>query len=150
MGITQSDIDALLSTAGDLAADAEDQVAETAPQAVPAALAPAGPGTQPPSEPRTSSRPARRELDRILNLSLPLAVRLAQQQMPVERVLEINVGVIIEFDRSFEAELDLMIGDCRIGTGHAVKVGENFGLCIDRIGNLDEKIKALGGTESRT
>ena len=65
-------------------------------------------------------------------------------------MLEINVGVIIEFDRSFEADLDLMIGDCRIGTGHAVKVGENFGLCIDRIGNLDEKIKALGGAESRT
>ena len=150
MGITQSDIDALLSTAGDSAPDAEDQVAETAPRAVPASLAPAGPGPQPPSAPRTPSRPARRELDRILKLSLPLAVRLAQQQMPVERVLEINVGVIIEFDRSFEAELDLMIGDCRIGTGQAVKVGENFGLRVDRIGNLDEKIKALGGTESRT
>jgi flagellar motor switch protein FliN/FliY len=148
MGITQSDIDALLSTAGEPASNAEDQVAETAPPGPPASLAPASPGPQAPSAPRASDPPARRELDRILNLSLPLAVRLAQQQMPVERVLEINVGVIIEFDRSFEAELDLMIGDCRIGAGHAVKAGENFGLCIDRIGNLDEKIKALGGTES--
>lgn len=147
MGITQSDIDTLLSAADDLTAEAEGQAPQGPPEPAPSASASDGSLPRPaPAHPAAS----RRELDRILRLSLPLAVKLAEQQMPVERVLETNVGVIIEFDRSFDAELDLVIGDCHIGTGQAVKVGENFGLRITRIGNLDEKIKALGGADSGT
>jgi flagellar motor switch/type III secretory pathway protein FliN len=40
--------------------------------------------------------------------------------------------------------LDLVVSNCHIALGQAVKVGENFGLRITRIGGLDEKIKALG------
>ena len=150
MGITQSDIDTLLSAADDLTAEAEGQAPQGPPEPAPSASAPDGSPPRPAPARPAASQTSRRELDRILRLSLPLAVKLAEQQTPVERVLEINVGVIIEFDRSFDAELDLMIGDCRIGTGQAVKVGENFGLRITRIGNLDEKIKALGGADSGT
>ncbi len=142
MSITQSDIDALLASADGLAADAESEPLETTAQSAP-------PASEPQRPPRRSaSNPANcEELERILGLSLPLSVRLAQQEMPVRRVLEINVGVIIEFDRSFDAELDLMIGNCRIGTGMAVKVGENFGLRVNQIGDLHETIEALAGQE---
>lgn len=150
METTQSEVDALLSTADGLTAEAENQASQGPPEPVPSASAPAWSLPRGAPARAEASQTRRRELDRILKLSLPLAVKLAEQQMPVERVLEINVGVIIEFDRSFDAELDLMIGDCRIGTGQAVKVGENFGLRITRIGNLDEKIKALGGADSGT
>jgi len=88
----------------------------------------------------------RADLNRILHLGVPVSVTLAEQDMPLRKVLDVNVGVIIEFSHPFDAELDLVVGNCRIASGHAVKVGENFGLRIHRIGNLDERIKALGGT----
>ena len=65
--------------------------------------------------------------------------------MPVGKILNINVGSIIEFDRPFDAELDLIASNCRIAIGRAVKVGENFGLRITQIGDLNDKVKALGG-----
>jgi len=86
------------------------------------------------------------DLHRILHLGVPVSVTLAEQDMPLRKILDVNVGVIIEFSHPFDAELDLVVGNCRIASGHAVKVGENFGLRIHRIGNLDERIKALGGT----
>ncbi len=142
MSITQSDIDALLASANGLASDAESEPVETTAQPAPPSSEPERPLL------RSASNPAsHEELKRILGLSLPLAVQLAEKEMPVKRVLEINVGVIIEFDRSFDAELDLMIGICRIGTGTAVKVGENFGLRVNQIGNLHETIEALAGQE---
>ncbi|HUS46927.1 MAG TPA: FliM/FliN family flagellar motor switch protein [Phycisphaerae bacterium] len=142
MGITQSDIDTLLSTAGEAASPASG--APTTAQSPPG---PANAGAPPqPASARQTSRAPREELGRILKLTLPLAVKLAEHDMPLKRVLGINVGVIIEFDRPFDAELDLMVGDCQIGAGQAVKVGENFGLRITRIGSLNQKIKALGGT----
>ena len=142
MSITQSDIDALLASASGLADEAESELLETSAQ-----YAPPSSGPQPPPRRAPSTQANSEELKRILGLSLPVSVRLAEQEMPVRRVLEINVGVIIEFDRSFDAELELMIGHCQIGTGMAVKVGENFGLRVNHIGKLQETIEALVGQE---
>ena len=52
---------------------------------------------------------------------------------------------MIEFDKKFDAELELVVSDRQIGLGHAVKVGENFGLRITRIGTIYDTIRALGG-----
>lgn len=142
MSITQSDINALLASADGPTDHAESKPVEVTAESAPPAAEP----VQPPR--RSASKLANsEELDRILGLSLPLSVRLAEQEMPVRRVLEISIGVIIEFDRAFDAELDLMIGNCRIGSGMAVKVGENFGLRVNQIGDLHETIEALAGQE---
>ncbi len=82
---------------------------------------------------------------RILKLSVPLVVRLARRPMSVREILRIDPGTILEFDRTVDCELDLMINNCRIGSGIAVKVGENFGLRITRIGDVEQRICSLGG-----
>lgn len=84
------------------------------------------------------------DLRRILRVEVPVIVQLAQRQMSMEEVLGLNVGSVIQFDKPFDAELELIISNRRIGAGHAVKVGENFGLRISTIGSVQDTIRALG------
>ncbi len=53
-------------------------------------------------------------------------------------------SAIVEFDKPSDSELELLINNKCIGLGQAVKVGENFGLRITRIGSLHDRITALG------
>jgi flagellar motor switch protein FliN/FliY len=141
MSVSQPDADAVPAADGHPAAEAQPQPSKDGPPA-------ASPDHQPvpPAPDATLRHPAKNgELHRILHLEVPVIVRLAEQEMPLERVLDLAVGSIIEFDRTFDADLDLIVGNQPIGVGQAVKVGENFGLQIARIGNLGQKIKAMGG-----
>jgi flagellar motor switch protein FliN/FliY len=158
---SQADIDSLLAQAESLAAEALDptQAASggAAPEAGTPGTAKAGaatatslpptpsPRTPPaaPAEPVDNGR--RDELGRIMRIEVPVIVKLAECKMPLARIVGLNTGAIIEFDKPADALLDLMISNKCVGLGQAVKVGENFGLRITQIGTLREKIEALGG-----
>lgn len=88
--------------------------------------------------------PVPSDLRRILELTVPVSVLLARRHMNVESILAIRVGTIIEFNVSFDSELILEVGQRPIGKGHAVKVGENFGLRITRIDPVQARIDAMG------
>jgi flagellar motor switch protein FliN/FliY len=64
--------------------------------------------------------------------------------MNFDEVLNLTVGSIIEFDRSSDSDLDLVVGNRQIGIGQAVKVGENFGLKVTRIQQVADRIQAMG------
>ena len=135
----QADIDAVLAEAESLAheaagqLDTEGEVGESYDEDAAAArldrAVAAGAGAEP--------------LKRILALEVPVIVRLAKRKMGLFEVLHLSVGSIVEFDRPFDAELDLMVNNEIIGTGQAVKAGEKFGLRILNIGTIREKITAL-------
>jgi len=100
---------------------------------------------------RTATRPSESadvpencELQRILRINVPVIVRLAQRKLAVAEVLNFDVGVVIEFDKTVDEPLDLMVNNKCIGRGQAVKVGENYGLRIMQIGPIAETIRALG------
>lgn len=84
------------------------------------------------------------DVSRLLGLALEMRVVLAERKMPVDSVLAIHPGTIIEFEVPFDAELVLYAGDRPIAVGQAVKVGENFGLRVTNIGTVSERIQALG------
>jgi flagellar motor switch protein FliN len=133
--LDQTDIDALLATTTAIAA--EDEVAPSSRPAGPAATTanhPAGRGL----------RVSRRDLGRILQMRFPVIVVLAERQMELGEILRLNVGSIIEFERSAEAELALRVGNRPVGVGQAVKVGEFFGLRVTAIDSVEQRIRALG------
>ncbi len=134
--LEQSEVDALLAEAELLATEVS---GAPAPDPVPATTT-AVPG---PPMPLPENLPV--ELRRILQLEVPVIVQLADRYMQMADVLALNVGSVIELDRKFDAELELVVSDRQIGLGHAVKVGENFGLRITRIGTIYNTIRALGG-----
>ena len=86
----------------------------------------------------------------ILALEVPIIVRLGQRHMRMGDVLALVPGSIVELPKTADEELDLMVNNKRIGSGTAVKVGENFGLKVSHIGDLRERVIALGagGDES--
>jgi flagellar motor switch protein FliN/FliY len=85
------------------------------------------------------------DVNRILNIEVPIIVQLSERTMPLSDILDLTPGSIIEFTKPSDGELELKVNNKIIGSGQAVKVGENFGLRVARIGSLRERIQALGG-----
>ena len=88
--------------------------------------------------------PTREELERILHLSVPVIVKLAERRLTLSEVMRLGVGVIIEFYKSNEEPLELLINNKPIGVGEAVKVGENFGLRLTHVGDVKQVIRSMG------
>lgn len=163
MAESQEDIDSLLAEVNALADEAvADIVGNEATDITDVASSeeiPAGSDSSPPvisqTEPKQSSeetvlvRPVIKGkpgeyIERILKLKVPVIVQLAERSMDLSTIVNMSTGAILEFEKPSDAELSLMINNKRIGQGHAVKVGENFGLRINGIGSVRERIEALG------
>ncbi len=93
----------------------------------------------------TSPPPTHRELQRILRMEVPVIVKLAERKLTMSEVLRLGAGAIIEFSKSSDEPLQLLVSNKCIATGEAVKVGENFGLRITQIGDVKELIRSMGG-----
>jgi flagellar motor switch protein FliN/FliY len=94
------------------------------------------------SQPSTGA--AGTELHRILRLNVPVIVKLAERKLLLSEVMRLGTGAIIEFAKSSDEPLELLINNKTIGVGEAVKVGENFGLRITQVGDLKSIVAALG------
>ena len=86
----------------------------------------------------------RPSVDRILRIEVPIVVLLGEKAMRLSEVLALQPGMIIELPKRADSELDLHVNNTHIGTGLAVKVGENFGIRLTYIGDLQSRIAALG------
>jgi flagellar motor switch protein FliN len=89
------------------------------------------------------------ELDRILRLQVPVIVKLAERKLMLSEVMRLGTGAIIEFAKSNDEPLELLINNKTIGVGETVKVGENFGLRITQIGDVKQIIASLGSNARR-
>ncbi|MBN2584616.1 MAG: FliM/FliN family flagellar motor switch protein [Planctomycetes bacterium] len=84
------------------------------------------------------------EARRILKIQVPVIVKLADKMLPMGDIVELTPGSIVEFARNAEQPLELMVNNKIIGRGVAVKVGEKFGLRIEEILPVEQKIRSLG------
>lgn len=84
------------------------------------------------------------DIKSILALEVPIIVVLGERQLRVSEVVSLMPGAILELPKSAEEELTLMVNNKSIGTGVAVKVGENFGIRITYLGDIQNRILALG------
>lgn len=92
-----------------------------------------------------AAAPAAGELQRILKLEVPVIVKLAERKLSMSEVMRLGTGAIIEFSKSSEEHLELMVNNKTIAVGQTVKVGENFGLRVSKIGDLRDVIRSMGG-----
>ncbi len=81
------------------------------------------------------------------SLEVPIIVRLGEREMPMREVLKLVPGSIIELPKSTDEELDLMVNNRQIGSGTAVKIGENFGIRISYVGPEIERARAAKGED---
>ncbi|MBN2475459.1 MAG: FliM/FliN family flagellar motor switch protein [Pirellulales bacterium] len=107
-------------------------------------------------QPAETPRPTRKHGARLENLpeytrsllrvKVPVVVTLAEKRQPLGRVVEIGPGSILQFDKSCEDMLDLDVGEHRIATGEAVKIGDKFGLRITSMILPEERFKPVKRT----
>lgn len=140
---SQEDIDAVLRDAqqavDDLAQDVGHLHGESA-----AAPARSTSTAVAPAPRKVAAPPIGSNVRKILRLKVPVIVRLARRPMRVSSIMKMGPGTILEFDRTVDEELDLMINNCPIGSGVAVKVNEHFGIRITHIETVQDRIDSLG------
>lgn len=88
------------------------------------------------------------DIETILKLHVPLLVMVGECRRPVDDVLSMGPGAILELERPADSDLILMVNNKAIGNGQAVKVGENFGVKITKIESAHDRITALSGDET--
>jgi flagellar motor switch protein FliN/FliY len=90
----------------------------------------------------------RAEHEAVLKLEVPVIVEIGRTQMRTAQVMKLCPGHIIELPKSAEDELEMLVNNKTIGTGIAVKIGENFGLQISYIGDVRQRLEALASGEA--
>ena len=85
-------------------------------------------------------------LQSLLGLEVPLIVQIADKVATVGEVTSLQPGVIIEFPKQASQDLTILVNNTTVGSGQAVKVGENFGVRIRSIDTPSQRIDALGDT----
>lgn len=85
------------------------------------------------------------DFDTILKLTVPLIVQIGERKLPLNEVLALAPGSIIELTKSADDDLALRVNNKTIGNGNAVKVGENFGIRIADINSARDRAQALVG-----
>ncbi len=83
-------------------------------------------------------------IESILKLEVPLIVQIARHTMSLEEVMSMTPGAIIELPKSADDDLEILVNNKEVGTGKAVKVGENIGVRVTSIGGLEQRITAMG------
>lgn len=90
------------------------------------------------------------DLSTILKLEVPIIVQLAERRITLGEVLALVPGSILELPKTAEEELELLVNNRKIGTGVAVKIGENFGIELRNVGTPTQRIAALGPAPAAT
>lgn len=133
----QGDIDAVLN---DAQAAVDSLARETGGLPEETALRESAPRITPSTHQAASNA---RNIARILKLRVPVVVRIAERTLRTADIMKLAPGSIVEFDRRVDDELDLMVNNRKIGTGHAVKIGEHFGLRVGFVGDAKQRIASL-------
>lgn len=85
------------------------------------------------------------DLKTLLKLRVPFIVQIGQRKLPLDDVLSLGPGAILELDKNADEPLSLLINNKSVGNGEAVKVGESFGVRIQSLVTAEERVEALGG-----
>lgn len=80
----------------------------------------------------------------ILKLEVPVIVLIGDRTMPMQDVINLTSGAIIELPKSADDELSVLVNNKPIGFGRAVKVGESFGVRMTYVGDVARRIRAIG------
>lgn len=83
------------------------------------------------------------DLDTILKLKVPLIVTVGARRISLDTVLSFGPGSIIELNKSSDESLEILINNKEVGTGEAIKVGENFGVRITKMLPAPQRVAAL-------
>jgi flagellar motor switch protein FliN/FliY len=72
-------------------------------------------------------------MQRLMDLKLPMSVTLGKARLPIEDVLKLTSGSILELDREVGEYVDLTIHGTVVARGEIVSVKGNYGVRIKEL-----------------
>ncbi len=84
------------------------------------------------------------DLDIILDIPLNVTVELGKVKMPVNELLQLGQGSVIELSKQVGEPLDIYVNNKLVAKGEVVILDEKFGIRVSDIINPAERVKSLG------
>lgn len=85
-----------------------------------------------------------RKIDMLLDVELDVTVELGRRDMPVEDILRLGKGSIIELNKLAGEPVDVLINGKKLAEGEVVVVEDHFGVRLTHLLDTRERIKSLG------
>ncbi|MCP4502189.1 MAG: flagellar motor switch protein FliN [Deltaproteobacteria bacterium] len=79
----------------------------------------------------------------LLDVPLDVSVELGRSRMPIQQVVALTSGSVIELDKVAGEPLDVLLNGRLVARGEAVVVGERFGVRITSIVSPRERLARL-------
>jgi flagellar motor switch protein FliN/FliY len=83
-------------------------------------------------------------LDLLRDVELPVSVSFGRTRMPLEDVLKLTAGSVIELDRSISEPVSLIVNDTVVALGEVVVIEGNYGLRIQQIMSRESLLRSSG------
>jgi len=72
-------------------------------------------------------------LSLVLDVPVSLTIELGSCQLPMKEVLQLNVGSVVQLDKSADAPVELSVNGKLIARGEVVVVEDRFGVKITEV-----------------
>jgi len=82
-------------------------------------------------------------LDVILDIPVTLSMEVGRTEVPIQDLLQLNRGSVVELDRIAGEPMDVMINGTLIAHGEVVVVNEKFGIRLTDVISPAERVKKL-------
>lgn len=79
-------------------------------------------------------------LDLLLDVELPVTVSFGRALLPLQDVLKLSAGSIVELNRTISEPVELIVNNCVIALGEVVVVEGNYGVRIRQIASRENRL----------
>jgi len=84
------------------------------------------------------------ELDRVMDVRVELTVELGKRRVRIAEVIDFGPGSVIEFPKSADEPLDILVNDQLVARGEAVVIGERYGIRITEVVSPNQRLRTSG------
>jgi flagellar motor switch protein FliN/FliY len=82
-------------------------------------------------------------LDVILDIPVTLSMEIGRTEIPIQNLLQLNQGSVVELDRLAGEPMDVLINGTLIAHGEVVVVNEKFGIRLTDVISPSERVRKL-------
>lgn len=83
------------------------------------------------------------DISALMDVPVSLSVEIGKTRMPIQELVSLAPGSIVELDREHSAPLDLLVNGTLIARGEVVVIGQRFGLRLVDVVSPKERIQKL-------
>lgn len=88
-------------------------------------------------------RTGEQNLDVILDIPVTMSMELGRTEIPIQSLLQLNQGSVVELDRLAGEPMDVLINGTLIAHGEVVVINEKFGIRLTDVVSPAERVRKL-------